>query len=113
MELKDALSLTADKVAVVGSDGKPLALTDKQKADLRNDLYYFYADAGTVTLRDFVDNLVSTYDGKDPEPTAFATMVYQFLQAAHGLRVAQISGQGAPAASQKAPQTPAAPSDGK
>lgn len=107
MELKDALSLTADKVAVVGSDGKPLALTDKQKADLRNDLYYFYADAGKVTIRDLIDGTIAHYSESDKgvAPEVFAQMVYQLLQSAHALLADQAK-QAQPAPAPKAPEVP-------
>ena len=58
MELKKAFELVVEKTRFTDKEGKPLELTADQKKETLDSLYYFYADAGKVTIRDLIDELV-------------------------------------------------------
>ena len=91
MELKKAFELVVEKTKFTDKDGKSLELTVDQKKEALDSLYYFYADAGKVTIRDLIDGTISHYSESDKNvtPDAFAQMVYQLLQSARSLLVDQ------------------------
>ena len=107
MELKKAFELVIEKMKFTDKDGKSLELTADQKKEALDSLYYFYADAGKVTIRDLIDGTISHYSESDKNvtPDAFAQMVYQLLQSARSLLVDQTK----QARSVPAPEMPKAP----
>jgi hypothetical protein len=107
MELKKAFELVVEKTKFTDREGKPLELTADQKKETLDSLYYFYADAGKVTIRDLIDGTVSHYSEGDKgvTPEVFAQMVYQLLQSARALLADQAK-QAQPASASKAPEAP-------
>ncbi|MEN6638038.1 MAG: hypothetical protein ABFC95_02435 [Smithella sp.] len=92
MELKKAFELVVEKTKFTDKEGKPLELTADQKKETLDSLYYFYADAGKVTIRDLIDGTVAHYSESDKNvtPEVFAQMIYQLLQSARSLLAEQI-----------------------
>jgi hypothetical protein len=107
MELKKAFELVVEKTKFTDREGKPLELTADQKKETLDSLYYFYADAGKVTIRDLIDGTVSHYSEGDKgvTPEVFAQMVYQLLQSARALLADQAK-QAQPASAPKASEAP-------
>jgi hypothetical protein len=107
MELKKAFELVVEKTKFTDREGKPLELTADQKKETLDSLYYFYADAGKVTIRDLIDGTVAHYSESDKNvsPEVFAQMVYQLLQSARAL-LADQARQAQSAPTPKAPEAP-------
>jgi hypothetical protein len=107
MELKKAFELVVEKTKFTDKEGKPLELTADQKKETLDSLYYFYADAGKVTIRDLIDGTVAHYSESDKNvtPEVFAQMIYQLLQSARALLADQAK-QAQPAPAPKAPEDP-------
>ena len=107
MELKKAFELVVEKTRFTDKEGKPLELTADQRKETLDGLYYLYADAGKVTIRDLIDGTIAHYSESDKgvAPEVFAQMVYQLLQSAHALLADQAK-QAQPASASKAPEAP-------
>ena len=107
MELKKAFELVVEKTKFTDKEGKPFELTADQKKETLDSLYYFYADAGKVTIRDLIDGTVAHYSegDKNVTPEVFAQMVYQLLQSARALLADQAK-QAQPAPAPKASEAP-------
>ena len=107
MELKKAFELLVEKTKFTDREGKAIELTADQRKETLDGLYYLYADAGKVTIRDLIDGTIAHYSEGDKgvTPEVFAQMVYQLLQSARALLADQAK-QAQPASASKAPEAP-------